>query len=79
MNDNDIFEPDAYDYYDYDAMEKLQNKRDLKYIKLMQKLKKAHHDKDEKGVEKTTNALLKHRKQDKILKEKCRQSGYYWD
>ena len=31
---DDIFEPSAYDYYDYNAMEKLQKSRSKKYMDL---------------------------------------------
>lgn len=38
MND-EIFEPDAIDFYDWNELERLQEKRDKKFLKLLSKAK----------------------------------------
>jgi len=75
---DDIFEPSAYDYYDYNAMEKLQKSRSKKYMDLFRKWYKANEKKNVKAKQKAFEAMQKHQKQDEVLKEKSQQSGYYW-
>lgn len=69
---------DYIDWYDDDAVEKLQEKRTKKYIELV----KAWHDAKEKGEEeamkKAFQALQKHKGADKKLKEKAEEAGSYW-
>lgn len=77
MTDN-IFEPSAYDYYDYDAMEKLQKHRSKKYMDLFRKWYKANEKKDKQAIKKAIKAMNKHKEQDEILRERSQQSGYYW-
>lgn len=69
MNSN-FFEPDYIDFYDWDALEKLQDKRAKKQMKLWLKAMK--------GDEKAKKALIKHEEQDAILKERAEETGYPW-
>lgn len=66
----DIFEPDAIDFYDWDELERLQEKRAKKYIKLYSKAKS--------GDQKAKEALRKHESEEKILKTKATITGYHW-
>lgn len=76
--DDEIFEPSAYDYYDYDAMEKLHESRNKKYMKLFKRYFNAKEKGDEAAMKKAVRAMSKHKAQDEKLKEKSQQSGYYW-
>lgn len=75
---DDIFEPCAYDYYDYDAMEKLHESRSKKYMNLFRRYYNAKEKGDEQAMKKAIKAISKHKTQDEKIKEKCRESGYYW-
>lgn len=75
---NEIFELDAYDFYDYDAMEKLQERRSKKYMDLFRKWHRANENKNEKAKHKALVAMQVHKKQDEALKEQSCKSGYYW-
>lgn len=77
MKDEDI-EIDAIDFYDYDTMEKLQESRNKKYMKLFRQYYDAKEKGDEPAIKKAVRAMSKHKDQDEKLKEKCSQSGYYW-
>jgi len=66
----DIFEPDAVDFYDWDELERLQEKRAKKFIKLYSKAKE--------GDQKAKEALRKHESEEKILKTKATITGYHW-
>lgn len=61
---------DLIDFYDYDGLEKLQEARARKWIKLYLKAKK--------GEKKAVEAIRKHEEEDRELKQKARESGYYW-
>lgn len=58
------------DFYDYDKLEKLEERRARKWIKLYVKAKK--------GEEKALEDLKKHEKENAEIKEKARAAGYYW-
>ncbi len=66
----DIFEPDAIDFYDWDELERLQEKRAKKYIKLYSKAKS--------GDQRAKEDLRKHESEEKILKIKATITGYHW-
>lgn len=78
VGNDDIFEPCAYDYYDYDAMEKLHESRSRKYIKLIKNWHNAKEKNNEEAMKKALKAISKHKEQDEKIKGKCQQSGYYW-
>lgn len=61
---------DLIDFYDYDGLEKLQETRARKWIKLYLKAKK--------GEKKAVEAIQKHEEEDRELKKRARESGYYW-
>lgn len=67
-----------YDFYDHDKLEKLQEKRSRKWLKLYKKFMEAREKRDEGVIEKAMDALGKHERQDVIFKEKSQQTGYYW-
>ena len=67
-----------YDFYDYDKVEKLQEKRSRKLMRIYKKILDAREKGDTKAIEKAREALMKHEEQDQIFKEKSQQSGYYW-
>jgi len=75
---DDIFELNAYDFYDHEAMEKLQESRAKKHIELFKKWYKAKEKEDKQATKKAIKALNKHKAQDEILKEKSQETGYYW-
>ena len=66
----DFFYPEGIDFYDWDALDKLQKKRAKKQIKLW--LKAVN------GDEKANKALAKHEKETEILKERAVETGYPW-
>lgn len=65
-----VFELSAIDFYDWDELDKIRERRDKKEVKLMGKAFK--------GDKKAMQELQKHRKQNEVLKEKSRKTGYYW-
>jgi hypothetical protein len=69
MNKNFFYLEDI-DFYDWDALEKLQEKRAKKEIKLWARLAK--------GDEKAKKALIKHEEQTEILKARAEATGYPW-
>lgn len=66
----EVFELSAIDFYDWDELDKIRERRDKKEVKLMGKAFK--------GDKKAMQELQKHRKQNEVLKEKSRKTGYYW-
>jgi hypothetical protein len=66
----EIFEPDAIDFYDWDELDKLQEKSATRFFTLLSKAK----DGDKKAKE----ALRKHKAEEKILKTKATITGYHW-
>lgn len=61
---------DLIDFYDYDGLEKLQEIRARKWLKLYLKAKKG----DKKAVE----AIRKHEEEEREIKKRARESGYHW-
>lgn len=66
----EVFELSAIDFYDWDELDKIRERRDKKEVKLMGKAFK--------GDKKAIQELQKHRQQNEVLKEKSRKTGYYW-
>jgi len=66
----DFFCVDSIDFYDWDELERIQDKRSKKEFKLMMK--------SMKGDKKAEVALSKHRKESAIFKERAEATGYYW-
>ena len=66
----EVFELSAIDFYDWDELDKIRERRDKKEVNLMGKAFK--------GDKKAMQELQKHRKQNEALKEKSRKTGYYW-
>lgn len=66
----DIFEPDAIDFYDWNELDKLQEKRAKKYIQLCMQI--------ETGNFKAKATLKKHIAETRILKARAKATGYYW-
>lgn len=58
------------DFYDYDGLEKLQETRARRWLKLYLKAKKG----DKKAVE----AIRKHEEEEREIKKQARESGYHW-
>jgi len=68
---DEVFEPDAIDFYDWGELEKLQEKRARKYIKLYSKAKN--------GDQKAKEALRKHEAEERrFLRSKATITGYHW-
>jgi len=67
----DIFEPSAIDFYNWDELDKLREKRAKKFCKIWKKIKS--------GDDKAKAALKKHMTEDKTLKKKAEIIGYCWD
>jgi len=61
---------DAIDFYDWDELERIQDKRNKRELELMVK--------SMKGDKKAKTDLAKHRRESAILKEKAEATGYYW-
>ena len=61
---------DLIDFYDYDGLEKLQESRARKWLKLYLKAKK--------GEKKAVEAIRKHEEEDREIKKRASESGYYW-
>lgn len=61
---------DYIDYYDFDGLEKLQEKRARTWIKLYMKIKK--------GDPKAKEAMRKHEEETDEIKRRARAVGYYW-
>ena len=58
------------DFYDHEKLEKLQESRARKWLKLFLKAKQ--------GDPKALEAIKKHEAEDRELKRRASQSGYYW-
>jgi hypothetical protein len=69
---------DDYDFWDHDELEKLQEKRARQWLRLYKKMLDARSAGNTKALEKAVEALQKHEAQDRILKGKSQQCGYYW-
>ncbi len=61
---------DSIDFYDYEKLEKLQENRARKWMKLFFKAKRG----DAGAVE----AIKKHEAEDREIKRRANQAGYYW-
>lgn len=61
---------ECIDFYDHDKLEKLQEKRALKWLKLYVKAKHG----DPKAIE----ALKKHELEDREIRRRAHEAGYYW-
>ena len=66
----EIFELDAIDFYDWNALEKLQEKRRRNLYKIYAKILK--------GDPKAKVSLRKYREEEAILKKRADVTGYYW-
>jgi len=66
----DIFDPDSIDFYNWNELEKLHERRAKKWLKLLQKI--------EKGDPRANEAMKKHEEEDRILRERARRTGFYW-
>ena len=64
------YELKYFDFYDWDALEKLQTTRNKKLMKLWMKART--------GDEKARKALQKHEEVDRYIKENASKSGFYW-
>lgn len=58
------------DYYDFDALEKMQDKRARTRIKLYMRVKK--------GDPKAKDTMRKHNKETDEIKKRALAVGYYW-
>lgn len=67
---DEIFEPDAIDFYDWEELDRLQEKREKKFLSLLSKAKD--------GYQKAKEALHKHNSEEKILKTRATITGYHW-
>ncbi len=65
-----VFDPDGVDFYDWDQLDKLQDRRAKKEMKLLLKAVK--------GDQKSRKALIRHAEEGAILKERAKNTGYYW-
>ncbi|MEI8366660.1 MAG: hypothetical protein WCF65_09625 [Parachlamydiaceae bacterium] len=77
-NDRGYCKYDYFDWYDYDKVEKLNQKRSKEWIKLYSKLREAKKNGDEKTFTKMRESLKKHETESKILKKKTEEAGHYW-
>lgn len=68
----------SFDFYDYEAVEKLHQSRAKKYISLIKKWSDAKKKNDPTAMRKAYQAMAKHKERDEVLKEKCSKSGYCW-
>ena len=75
---SEYFEYEYFDWYDFNKVEKLNQKRSKQWLKLFVKLKGAKEKNDPKAMAKAREALKKHETLDKFLKQKASISGYYW-
>lgn len=58
------------DFYDYDKLEKLQETRARKWLKLYLNAKN--------GDKKAIKDIQKHEEEEREIKNRARQSGYHW-
>lgn len=61
---------DRIDFYDYEKLEKLQESRAKKWIKLILKARQ--------GDPRALEAIKKHEAEDREIKKRANQAGYYW-
>lgn len=66
------------DFWDYDELDKLQDKRSYQWLKLFKKIHDAREKGDEKAEEKAIAAMRKHEAIDQLLKAKANETGYFW-
>lgn len=69
---------DYFDWYDYDKVEKLQEKRARQWLKIYGKIMDTEEKGDSIALAKAQEALRVHEQQDSILKKKAAAAGYYW-
>lgn len=75
---SEYFEYKYFDWYDFNKIEKLNERRSKQLLKLLVKFKNANKKKDVKAIAKAQEALKRHEKQDEVFKENARKCGYYW-
>ncbi len=61
---------ESIDFYDYAKLDKLHENRARKWLKLFLKAKQG----DPKAIE----AIKKHEAEDRVLRDRARETGYYW-
>ena len=61
---------DLIDFCDHDKLEKLHERRAKEWLKLFSKVKQG----DQKGI----LDFKKHEAEDKVLRAKASETGYYW-
>lgn len=67
-----------FDYYDHGELEKLNEKRSKQWIKLYKDIIDARKKGNEKGLIKAKEAMRKHDDQDRFIKAKAEEAGFYW-
>ena len=67
-----------FDWYNYEAVEKLQQERSRKYMDLVRKWVEAKESGKEEVMKKAFNALSKHKKENEVFKKKAEDAGQYW-
>ncbi|OJU79644.1 MAG: hypothetical protein BGO10_02105 [Chlamydia sp. 32-24] len=61
---------DALDFYDWEKLDKLQERRAKKFLKLWVKAKE--------GDQKAKEDLKKHEVEERELKRRANETGYFW-
>ena len=69
---------DYIDWYDYDEVEKFNEKRIKQFRAIVKRMSAAKEKGDEAAIKKAYEALSKFRKQNEVYREKAEKAGYCW-
>jgi hypothetical protein len=67
-----------FDWYDYDKVQELHDKRCEKYMDLIRDWRDAKEKGNVKTLERASKAMSKYRVETEKLKEKASLCGFYW-
>ena len=66
------------EFYDYERIEKLNEKRNKQKFKIHKKIISAKEKGNQKALEEALDEFRKHCEVDDVLKSKARRAGYFW-
>lgn len=75
---NHYDEDEYFDWYDYEEIEKLNEKHSRQWIKLYKKIKDASEKGGEKAMAKAREVFRKHEEKGRKYKQKATAAGYCW-
>jgi hypothetical protein len=69
---------DYFNWYDYEEVEKLNDKYSKQWLRLHKKRMDARDKGDEATLKKTMESIRKHEAKGQMFKQKAEEAGYCW-